>query len=52
MLEAARKASGAKVNQAKAELEGEAEASSLQGAAKDLAGQVVRAVLPQAAGSL
>ncbi len=51
-LEAARKASGAKVSQAKAELEGEAEAArqNLQGAAKDLASQVVRAVLPQAAG--
>jgi F-type H+-transporting ATPase subunit b len=51
-LESARKTSGVKVRQAKAELEAEAEAArqNLRGAAGDLASQVVRAVLPQAAG--
>jgi F-type H+-transporting ATPase subunit b len=51
-LESARKASGVKVRQAKAGLDAEAEAArqNLQGAAADLASQVVRAVLPQAAG--
>ena len=51
-LDAARKASGAKVSQAKAELDAEAEAArqNLQASAGDLASQVVRAVLPQAAG--
>lgn len=51
-LDAARKASGVKVNQAKGELETEAEATrrQLQASAGDLASQVVRAVLPVAAG--
>jgi F-type H+-transporting ATPase subunit b len=51
-LDVARKASGAKVGQAKAELDAEAEAARqhLQATAGDLASQVVRAVLPQAAG--
>jgi F-type H+-transporting ATPase subunit b len=52
VLETARKASGVRVRQAKAALEAEADAArqSLQGSAGDLASQVVRAVLPQAAG--
>ena len=52
-LDAARKAAGLKVNQAKAELEAEAARARLaiQASAGDLARQVVRAVLPQAAGS-
>jgi F-type H+-transporting ATPase subunit b len=52
-LDAARKAAGLKVNQAKAELEAEATQARLaiQASAGDLARQVVRAVLPQAAGS-
>ena len=52
-LDAARKAAGLKVNQAKAELEAEAAQARLaiQASAGDLARQVVRAVLPQAAGS-
>jgi F-type H+-transporting ATPase subunit b len=51
-LNEARKAAGAKVGQAKAELETEAAAArqTIQGSAGDLAGQVVRAVLPAAAG--
>lgn len=51
-LDAARKTAGAKVNQAKAELEAEAAAArhTIQGSAADLASQVMRAVLPQAAG--
>jgi F-type H+-transporting ATPase subunit b len=51
-LDEARKAAGAKVSQAKAELETEAAAArkTIQGSAGDLAGQVVRAVLPAAAG--
>lgn len=51
-LDEARKAAGAKVGQAKAELETEAAAArqTIQGSAGDLAGQVVRAVLPAAAG--
>jgi F-type H+-transporting ATPase subunit b len=51
-LDAARKVSGAKVGQAKAELDAEAEAArqNLRATAGDLASQVVRAVLPQAAG--
>ena len=51
-LNEARKAAGAKVGQAKAELETEAAAArqTIQGSAGDLAGQVVRAVLPTAAG--
>ncbi|HUD74568.1 MAG TPA: hypothetical protein VMQ76_05800 [Terracidiphilus sp.] len=52
-LDAARKAAGLKVNQAKAELEAEAAQARLaiQASAGDLARQVVRAVLPQGAGS-
>jgi F-type H+-transporting ATPase subunit b len=51
-LDAARKASGVKVSQAKTELEAEAAAAkkTILGSAGDLAGQVVRAVLPMAAG--
>jgi F-type H+-transporting ATPase subunit b len=52
-LDAARKAAGLKVNQAKSELEAEATQARLaiQASAGDLARQVVRAVLPMAAGS-
>jgi F-type H+-transporting ATPase subunit b len=52
-LDAARKAAGAKVNQAKAEIDSEAETArqTIQGSAGELANQVVRAVLPMAAGS-
>jgi F-type H+-transporting ATPase subunit b len=51
-LDAARKASGAKVDQAKAELDVETEHArqAIQGSAGELANQVVRAVLPLAAG--
>ena len=51
-LDAARKASGARVSQAKGELDAEAAAAreTIQASAGDLARQVVRAVLPQAAG--
>ena len=51
-LDTARKAAGVKVGQAKAELEAEAAAArqSIQASAGDLANQVVRAVLPLAAG--
>jgi F-type H+-transporting ATPase subunit b len=51
-LDAARKASGLRVSHAKAELEAEAAAAkqTILGTAGDLAGQVVRAVLPMAAG--
>jgi F-type H+-transporting ATPase subunit b len=51
-LEAARKAAALKVNQSRAELEAEAAQARLaiQASAGDLANQVVRAVLPQAAG--
>ena len=51
-LDAARKVAGAKVNQARAELEAEAEQArqTIQASAGDLARQVVRAVLPVAAG--
>lgn len=51
-LEAARKAAGLKVSQAKAALEAETEAArqTILGSAGELAGQVVRAVLPAAAG--
>jgi F-type H+-transporting ATPase subunit b len=51
-LDAARKATGLKVSQAKAELEAEAAQARLaiQAAAGDLASQVVRAVLPLATG--
>src|ERR1700687_272687 len=52
-LDAARKAAGAKVNQAKAEMDSETESAkqTIQGSAGELANQVVRAVLPVAAGS-
>jgi F-type H+-transporting ATPase subunit b len=51
-LDAARKAAGQKVSQAKAELEAEAAhaRADLQASAGDLACQVMRAVLPVAAG--
>jgi F-type H+-transporting ATPase subunit b len=52
-LDAARKAAGQKVAEAKAELEAEAEQArkSIESSAGELASQVVRAVLPAAAGS-
>ena len=52
-LDVARKAAGAKVSEAKAEIDAEAERAKLtiQGTAGELANQVVRAVLPMAAGS-
>jgi F-type H+-transporting ATPase subunit b len=52
-LDAARRAAGAKVNQAKAEMDSETESAkqTIQGSAGELANQVVRAVLPMAAGS-
>jgi F-type H+-transporting ATPase subunit b len=52
-LDAARKAAGVKVNQAKAEMESETENArqTIQSSAGELANQVVRAVLPMAAGS-
>ena len=52
-LDEARKAAGARVGQAKAELEAETESArrAIQASATDLAHQVVRAVLPLAAGS-
>jgi len=51
-LEAARKVAGLKVSQVRAELEAEAAAArqSIQASAGELANQVVRAVLPLAAG--
>src|SRR5579863_5291977 len=51
-LDSARKAAGLKVSQAKAELEAEAgnARQAIQDSAADLANQVVRAVLPLAAG--
>jgi F-type H+-transporting ATPase subunit b len=51
-LDEARKAAGVKVSQAAAELEAEASQArrSIQASVADLANQVVRAVLPQAAG--
>ena len=51
-LDAARKAAGEKVRQAKAEIESEAATARkvIQSAAADLAGLAVRAVLPAAAG--
>jgi F-type H+-transporting ATPase subunit b len=51
-LDAARKVAGLKASQAKAELEAEAAAArqTIQASAGDLAGLVVRAVLPLAAG--
>jgi F-type H+-transporting ATPase subunit b len=52
-LDAARKAAGEKVAQARAALEGEAENArkSIEASAGELAGQVVRAILPAGAGS-
>ena len=52
-LDAARKAAGARVGQARAEMDTEAESArqAIQGSAGELANQVVRAVLPLAAGS-
>jgi F-type H+-transporting ATPase subunit b len=52
VLDSARKAAGLKVSQAKAELETEAASArqAIQASAGDLAGRVVRAVLPLAAG--
>ena len=52
-LDAARKASGQTVARAKAELEAEAEQArkSIESSAGELASQVVRAILPAAAGS-
>ncbi len=52
-LDAARKAAGVRVGQAKAEIDAEAAGArqTIQGSAGELANQVVRAVLPQAAGS-
>ena len=52
-LDSARKAAGVKVGQAKAEIDAEAASArqTIQGSAGELANQVVRAVLPQAAGS-
>jgi F-type H+-transporting ATPase subunit b len=51
-LDAARKSASDKVRQARAEIEADAAAATkaIQAAAADLAGQVVRAVLPAAAG--
>jgi F-type H+-transporting ATPase subunit b len=51
-VEAARKAASARVDEAKAELEAEAERAqvAIHASAAELAGQVARAVLPQAAG--
>jgi F-type H+-transporting ATPase subunit b len=51
-LETARKAAGLKLTQAKAEIEAEAAAAkqAIQASAGELAGQVVRAVLPVGAG--
>lgn len=53
-LDAARKAGGQKVRQAKAELEAETAAAraAIQASAGDLAAQAVRAVLPLAAGGV
>ena len=52
-LDAARKAAGARVGEARAEMDAEAENAkqAIQGSAGELANQVVRAVLPLAAGS-
>ena len=51
-MDAARKAAALKVSQARAELDVEAAAAkqTILGSAGELAGQVVRAVLPAAAG--
>jgi|SRR5579872_3485696 len=52
-LDAARKAAGAKVSEARAGVDAEVERArqTIQGSAGELANQVMRAVLPQAAGS-
>jgi F-type H+-transporting ATPase subunit b len=52
-LDSARKASGAKVNEAKADIDTETERAkqTIQSSVGELANQVVRAVLPLAAGS-
>jgi F-type H+-transporting ATPase subunit b len=52
-LDAARKAAGTKVSQAKVEMDAETERAkqTIQGSAGELANQVVQAVLPIAAGS-
>jgi F-type H+-transporting ATPase subunit b len=52
-LDVARKAAGAKVSEARAEVDAETERArqAIQGSAGELANQVVRAVLPLAAGS-
>jgi F-type H+-transporting ATPase subunit b len=52
-LDAARKAAGSKVSQARNEIDAEAETAkqAIHGSAGELANQVVRAVLPLAAGS-
>jgi F-type H+-transporting ATPase subunit b len=52
-LDAARKAAGAQVSHARAEMDTETERAkqAIQGSAGELANQVVRAVLPMAAGS-
>lgn len=52
-LDAARKAAGAKVSEARAEMDAETERArqTIHGSAGELANQVVRAVLPLAAGS-
>jgi F-type H+-transporting ATPase subunit b len=52
-LDAARKAAGSKVGQARNEIDAEAETAkqAIHGSAGELANQVVRAVLPLAAGS-
>ena len=52
-LDAARKAAGAKVTEARAQVDAETGRArqAIQGSAGELANQVVRAVLPQAAGS-
>jgi F-type H+-transporting ATPase subunit b len=52
VLDSARKASGRKVAEAKLELEAEAELArrNIQASASELAGQVVRAVMPATAG--
>ena len=52
-LDAARKAAGAKAGEARAEIDAETERArqAIQGSAGELANQVVRAVLPLAAGS-
>jgi F-type H+-transporting ATPase subunit b len=51
-LDAARKAAGVKVSEARAALESEAEVArkAIRSSATDLAGQVIRAVLPATAG--